>query len=477
MRSNNTHSLWYKDPGLRKNCFVVAFLYLGAYTLGYDSTLFNGLQSMPQWNAYFDTPSGKRLGLIMASMYFPQLVTTPIAAWISDSFGRKKAAWIGCSSVVRRLLTTRAANTEGSRSLKIIGSFVGCFALNEGMLITGRVFVGGGTTILLVVTPCWISELLHPRLRGIGGALQYTTFYVGAIVSSWCTFGTLYWTDSEWSWRLPTLLQGLGPLVLLVATFFCPESPRWLVSQGKEEEALSIFATYHANGDKEDELVQMELEEVTRTIRQENENSVTWLSLISAKNRKRMLVVTAVGTGAVGNGVLVIATLLPPVLKLVGIESPVKINAVNGGLAVFNWVISIAGALFVDKVGRRPLWLLSTASMLVAYAIMTALAAAFTHNPNKDIGLAFVFMLFFYYGSYDIAWTPLPNLYCTEILPFTIRAKAMSYMYFVQTIVLVTSVYVNPIILNAIGWKFYGVFVGCLAIYLLLAWLLFIETK
>lgn len=54
-------------------------------------------------------------------------------------------------------------------------------------------------------------------------------FAVGSIASSWITFGTLKW-DSEWSWRLPTLFQAFGPMLLFVCTFFIPESPRKSIS-------------------------------------------------------------------------------------------------------------------------------------------------------------------------------------------------------------------------------------------------------
>ncbi|KAL0578965.1 hypothetical protein V5O48_003057 [Marasmius crinis-equi] len=103
--------------------------------------------------------------------------------------------------------------------------------------------------------------------------------------------------------------------------------------------------------------------------------------------------------------------------------------------------------------------------------------AAFTHTPDKAIGAAFIAVLFLYYGSYSIAWIPLPSLYSVEILPFSIRAKAMAYSALITNTILTISVYVNPIILEAIGWKFYGCFVACLAVYLFLVWLLFIETR
>jgi hypothetical protein len=68
-------------------------------------------------------------------------------------------------------------------------------------------------------------------------------------------------TDN-WSWRIPTLMQGLGPIVLAVGVWFIPQSPRWLVKQGRVEEAQRILAKYHANGDEQDPLVLLELREI-----------------------------------------------------------------------------------------------------------------------------------------------------------------------------------------------------------------------
>ncbi|KAI3607515.1 hexose transporter [Moniliophthora roreri] len=73
--NNNIHPCWYKDPGLRKNRARVALLYLGVFTLGYDGSLLNCLQVLPQWNEYFDRPSGSTLGLIAASLYFSMIVS------------------------------------------------------------------------------------------------------------------------------------------------------------------------------------------------------------------------------------------------------------------------------------------------------------------------------------------------------------------------------------------------------------------
>lgn len=63
--------------------------------------------------------------------------------------------------------------------------------------------------------------------------------------------------------------------------------------------------------------------------------------------------------------------------------------------------------MLVDRVGRRPLWLTSTAGMLASLAIVTGLSASYSETGSKSVGAAAIVFLFLFYGSYDIAWTPL----------------------------------------------------------------------
>jgi hypothetical protein len=57
--------------------------------------------------------------------------------------------------------------------------------------------------------------------------------------------------NSTWSWRLPSLFQGLAPLAQVLLIWFVPESPRWLLSKGRNEEAMQILAYYHADGNEQ----------------------------------------------------------------------------------------------------------------------------------------------------------------------------------------------------------------------------------
>jgi hypothetical protein len=136
------------------------------------------------------------------------------------------------------------------------------------------------------------------------------TYYVGGTLAAWLCFGLLNF-NSQWAWRAPCLLQTLGALIVgvYIACGLLVESPRWLVSVGRGEKALSDLATMHSNGDINDELVRMEYKEIEDGLIRDKMNgtNISYLSFFKTPgNRKRLIVVIALGTGTqlMGNGLV-----------------------------------------------------------------------------------------------------------------------------------------------------------------------------
>jgi hypothetical protein len=73
-------------------------------------------------------------------------------------------------------------------------------------------------------------------------------------------------------------------------------------------------------------------------------------------------------------------------------------NTIEGGLAIWNWLLSILGSLAVDRIGRRPIWLFATSGMLLSYVIVTALSATFDRTSDRATGLAVIPMIFVTFG-------------------------------------------------------------------------------
>lgn len=144
------------------------------------------------------------------------------------------SAYRACCHVVAWLLT-----------VQILGGLLYAFSTGLPMFIAARVVTGFGGGMIKVVAVAMVHEVAHPRFRSLASAVYYSLYYSGSILAAWLTFGTLF-LRGDWSWRLPCLVQILGPILVIAITITMPESPRWLVRNDKKEQALGILAKYHA---------------------------------------------------------------------------------------------------------------------------------------------------------------------------------------------------------------------------------------
>ena len=177
-----------------------------------------------------------------------------------DYGGRKWTIFVGCLVVV-------------------IAGLVQCLSVNIRMFTAARFLIGLGSGFSGLASPLLITETAHPCERGKITALYNTQYYFGAFLGGWITFGTLY-IPSNWSWRLPSLLQACPSFVQLCLVILLPESPRWLMSRGKEDKALQIIAKYHANGNTDDPMVRFEMAEMRASIKL-NEQKGRWKDLFA----------------------------------------------------------------------------------------------------------------------------------------------------------------------------------------------------
>jgi hypothetical protein len=132
--------------------------------------------------------------------------------------------------------------------------------------------VGLGSGINGIASPLLITELAHPNERGKITATYNTFYYFGSTIAAWTTYGTLQ-IPSNWSWRLPSLLQVAPSAFQLCFLWFLPESPRYLISKDRQEEALQVMAKYHANGNSHDEVIMFEFAEIKEALKEEKSNS------------------------------------------------------------------------------------------------------------------------------------------------------------------------------------------------------------
>ncbi|OAG07860.1 general substrate transporter [Paraphaeosphaeria sporulosa] len=453
---------WYKEPGLRKLYLMIPILFLGATINGYDGSLLNGLQTLKPWQEYFDHPRGSRIGLFTAMQNIGAIAAMPFSAIVADRFGRRMGVTVG-----------------------LLVLFVGVIlqvvpGVDSNQFIGGRFLVGFGSNLSQGSAPLLIMELAHPQHRGKLSTMYNTLWFVGAIIAAWTCFGMVKYT-SETSWRVPTALQALMPFIQIIGVWFLPESPRWLCSKGRFDEAFGVLAKYHANGNVNDRFVKGEFREIQETIQLEKETSRNngWLELVRTPgNRKRVMLILLVSfySQASGNGL--VSFYIKDILTSVGITESYDQSLINGGVQLWSFFVAIGFSVFlVDRFGRKKLFLIAAVGMLVAFTIWTACSAVYAQTKNAAAGQAVIAMIFLFYGAAGFAWPGLTVAYCAEILPYNIRAKGIALQFAMTSVTSVAKNYINPVGLKNLQWKFYFVYIAILVVECISIWSLFVETK
>jgi MFS family permease len=140
-------------------------------------------------------------------------------------------------------------------------------------------------------------------------------------------------------------------------------------------------------------------------------------------NRHRLIILISLGFFSQWSGNGLVSYYIFDVLKGIGITDGKLQTEINGILQIVNFVVALTMCFFVDKLGRRPLFLFSTGGMLLCFICWTICAARFSINADTAAANAEVAFIFLYYVCYNCAWSGLLVGYGVEILPYNIRAK------------------------------------------------------
>ncbi|KAF2162327.1 hypothetical protein M409DRAFT_69219 [Zasmidium cellare ATCC 36951] len=454
-----TDKWWFQIPHLLQLNLILLVPLMWSSVAGYDGSLMNGLQSLEQWKSYFGNPAGALLGLVNAAQSIGSVLALPIVGTFSDRYGRKAVLLAGILGVM-------------------IATVIQATSTTLAQFVVSRLVVGAAGMFAAQPSPLLLAELSYPTHRGKYTSAYWTLYYLGAILASWTTFGTQGY-QSTWSWRIPSILQAGWPAVQLAFFYFLPESPRWLVSKDRNQEALHILAKYHAGGDVQSPLVVREMSEIVDTIKVEQAaKSTGWGTLIKTPgNRRRLFIAVSLGTMAQWNGIGVVSYYLTLVLDTVGITDPFMQTLINGLLQIFNFIVALTAAFLVDRLGRRTLFNFSGVVMLLSYIVWTACSAVNNETGSTPAGIVVIVCLFVFYLGYDCSFTPLLISYPTEIFPFSTRSKGLTCELLAIYSSLVIAAFVNPIGLENIGWRYYIVFCCLLVVFLAITYFTYPETR
>ncbi|GAA6063033.1 hypothetical protein JCM10212_001012 [Sporobolomyces blumeae] len=454
---------WWQDRGLVTLNLAIVTIFVTQLNNGYDSALLSSFQALKPWQRDLDNPSASKIGLLNLAAYLAGFCTAPLAAWSSDRWGRK-------------ICVVYAASTM------VVGSIIGTCAddgMNAayGLFILSRIVIGSGLAFGVMVSPILLQELPHPSQRQTLAGLLNTFYYLGSIFAAWLLFGTGH-INNSWSWRIPYIVQ-IGPAIFaLVAIFFVPESPRFHLNKGNEQACLDFLIRYHGNG-KETELVRFEFEEMKETFTREKEMARFGWSVLWATpaNRHRTALVLWIGFCQTMSGQAIITFYYTSILRLVGFVRTDRVTGINGGLQIFNWICALFGTYLVPRVPRRKLLMTAWTGVLFSNIWVVVASARYAAHPTRPTGIATVIGVWLYDGFFNLVCGPLFFSMTAEVLPFQMRAKGMMANTLLVKALSIASSYVNPVALDAIGWKYYLVYTALIVVQLVGWYVLAVDTN
>ncbi|WVQ83711.1 hypothetical protein IAT38_005855 [Cryptococcus sp. DSM 104549] len=460
------HLKWYQNKGQMKLNFFLGVIFTGMVLNGYDGSLVSGLQASDAWQADLEYPSAARIGMLNSLGMISGFVVGPIIVYIDDNFGRK---W--------------GIRFYGYTML--IGSVLGCIAgvpgvSGYGLFVAGRAIIGLGLASFLMTSLIVVQEITHPRTRAVIAASWDSYWIIGSVIASWVIFGCVGYMSSSWSWRIPYIIQVPVALFILIAVQFVPETPRFLFSKGREEEAFMFMVEYHGNGDINDPLVHFEFEEMKEAIRLEKEaKAEKWTTILKSRsNRHRMglAMLMAFCTGLSGSSI--IYYYYTTVFDLVGITDATTQTGINAGLSVFTWICQLV-AVWVGKfVGRRKMLLFIWPTILLSLVGLCVSSGVFANaaEGNTQAGVATVVLVWIYLGCFNFS-NPIIYSYPAEVQTFSMRSKGLLVWNTVNQLEGAYVTWVDAVALDAIGYKYYIVYMPLIIIQWVLIYFFMVETR
>ncbi|KAI8088410.1 general substrate transporter [Thamnidium elegans] len=409
-------------PKFRKAVYVSSMVAaVGGFICGYDTGAVSGILAMPIFqNNFFTEENITYLQGLLLALY---LMTAALGAFSSGYF---------CDRFSRKYCIMAAS------AIFSVGILLQIIGVNFGVLLAGRLIGGFGSGTMTNAIPLYHSEIAPADIRGrlISFFTLMATF--GQVAGYFTTFGTSY-VDSNWSWRGPWLLHLIVCVLFGISMTNLPFSPRWLIDKERYEEAKQVLVELHEVPGTHP-LVMEEYQNIVTEIKFERSlGDRTYLELFQGSNLKRTLLAFFISISTSFTGNVAIWYYAPQIFQSAGLDDTSTSIAATGGTGILSFVAAfISLQYFIDKVGRRPVFLIGASVMGISMFVVGAMFHAYTvvdvntysvtiTNPyarNTIIAFLYIFI-----ATFQFSWGTASYVYPAEIFNMRTRAKGLALTY------------------------------------------------
>ncbi|EIE77593.1 hypothetical protein G6F46_007645 [Rhizopus delemar] len=385
---------------------------VGFLLFGYDQGVMSGVVANDLFKETMGNPNSALLGAIVAlyeiGCMFGALSTGRVGDWL----GRRKTIRLGCL-------------------ILCIGAILQTAAVDAPMMIVARIITGVGNGMNTATIPVYQAELSPPQSRGAHVAFEASLLTVGVAVAYWLEYG-LYFVQGDFAWRFPLAFQMVFAIILGIASFILPESPRWLQAHGQEDDCKEVLARLWSDCDTTHPRCIAEWEEIRDGIELERREGVSSYAELFKKGKmnNRYRVLLGMGGQLIQQfgGINVISYYLTDVFMQAGMTTE-KAMLMAGVDSIIYFIGAVTPIYTIERLGRR--WLMYAG--LIGQAITLLIVGGCEYIIQRDepalnqtasnTCIAFVMLYNFVFGA---AWLGLAWLYPSEIFSTGLRAKGNS---------------------------------------------------
>ncbi len=404
---------------------------LGGLLFGYDTAVISG--AVGSLKAYFIAPRHLKpndanllLGFVTSSALVGCVIGGVIGGWISTHIGRKRGLII--SAVLFLISALGAAAPEfmfapiGHGGPAYIWNFVGY-----------RIIGGIGVGLASMLAPMYIAEIAPPKIRGNLVAWNQLAIIFGMLVIYFVNYAiaragnSTAWLNTI-GWRYMFLSGTVPALAFLILLFLVPETPRYLMLRGREDEARAVLSRLMPAEEGE-----KEISEIRASLSEHHSGKLFSFGFLI------IFIGIMLSVFQQFVGINVVLYYAPTIFKGMGLTTNASLlqTIIVGAV---NLLFTIVAVLTVDRLGRKPLQIIGALVMGVS---MIALGSNFMLHGE---GIVALISMLVYIAGFAMSWGPVTWVLLSEIFPNQIRGKAMAVAVAAQWIANLTVSWTFPIL-------------------------------
>jgi sugar porter (SP) family MFS transporter len=430
--------------------FVALTAAIGGLLLGFDATVISGV--VPFIREYFHLSGAGgdlRLGWAVSSLGWGALAGNAFAGVLSDRLGRRKV--LLCAAM-----------------LFVLSASLASLATTLTAFVAARIVGGLAVGAAILIAPVYIAEIAPAQRRGGLVSLNQLMIVIGISASFFSNYFLLDVGEHNWRWMLG--VQVFPALLYLLLLSRIPESPRWLVIKGRDEQALDVLLRVAGAAQAQENLQQIRQSLAAKSA------AHGWRALFDRRIRLVMLIALGLAFFQQITGINAIFYYLPTIFSQAGggVSDAFR-QAVIVGLV--NVVMTVVAIRLIDRLGRKPLLVIGIAGMAVS---LLTIAWAFSIAPHDQalVGVAptvnarlVLIAIIGFVASFAISLGPVMWVLLSEIFPNEYRGVAISVAGFWNALVSASVTFVFPWELSTLGpagtFLAYGLFASAALLFVL----------